>query len=213
MTHLQHDDLREHLRRAAGNAGSAGGLVTAERAMTLARRHRRIRTRMFTAAMATALIVVGISAGFVAFTVSLDSPSEQATSQFGQAGEADIGSESTTTDSMQPDPEAGPPLNVETGPTDPEVGVSYPFDLYTHCGIEFTTFGGLEWQALTPRPESDRIPGPDGLVTYTGYTAGSMTLVNEGLLRFRITDSGAVNNGETVDFAPLENALAPPPCA
>jgi len=92
--------------------------------------------------------------------------------------------------------------------------MSYPFDLYTHCGIEFTMFGGREWRAVTPQPEPDRIPGPDGIVTYTGYTAGRMLLVNEGLLRFTITDSEAVNNGETVEFEPLsETAPAPPPCA
>jgi hypothetical protein len=90
-----------------------------------------------------------------------------------------------------------------TGATVLEPGASYPFRLLTHCGIATTQFGARYWQALHPEPEPGRLPGPDGIVTYDGYTSGSMTLVDPELLRFTIQDPGSVADGKTVDFVPL----------
>ncbi len=103
----------------------------------------------------------------------------------------------------------GEPANWK-GPSDPQVGFSYPFDLLTHCGIGTTRFGNRYWQATTPRPAPSRRPGAGGISTYDVYTAGTMTLLSDGLLRFVITDPQVVGDGESIDFTPLP-ATAPPP--
>lgn len=101
-----------------------------------------------------------------------------------------------------------------TGPAGPQVGISYKFNLYTHCGISTARFSGRDWQATAPRPEPARRTGPDGSVHYSGYTAGTMTLVAHDLLRFVVTDPEAVGQGQSVDFTPLPVATQPPPpCA
>jgi hypothetical protein len=76
------------------------------------------------------------------------------------------------------------PLNPRTGPAVAEVGRTYPFDLYTHCGIEYAPFGGKTWKAVTPLPEPRAKAGEDGITVYSGYTAGTMTLVDASTARF-----------------------------
>lgn len=99
------------------------------------------------------------------------------------------------------------------GPSDPQVGVSYPFDLLTHCGISTTHFSGRYWHA-TPRPEPSWRPGANGTYSYDGYTAGTMTLLSGDLLRFVITDPQVVGDGDSVDFMSLPaTAPSPLPCA
>jgi hypothetical protein len=99
-------------------------------------------------------------------------------------------------------------------PSDPQVGVSYPFDLLTHCGMSTTRFGGRYWQAMTPRAEPSRRSGRDGIVSYDGSTAGTMTLLSGDLLRFVITDPQVAGDGDRVDFTPQPATAAPPrPCA
>ncbi len=113
-----------------------------------------------------------------------------------------------------PNPAAAASSTPRTGPVEPKVGVPYPFDLYTHCGIRSAQFGGRQWQAAAPRPEPARRPGADGTTQYTGYTAGTMTLLADGTLRFVITDPLAVGDGTSVVFMPLPAATKPPPpCA
>jgi hypothetical protein len=106
----------------------------------------------------------------------------------------------------QPESPAG---STET--TTPQLGISYPFRLLTHCGVATTRFGDQYWQARHPEPEPSRLPGPDGVVTYDGHTSGSMTLVNSGLLRFLIDDPLSEADGKTVEFVPLTGP-APAPC-
>lgn len=81
---------------------------------------------------------------------------------------------------------------------DPQVGVDYPFELYTHCGISTAIFGGRDWQAITPQPQPEPVlrSAPDGTVIHTDHTAGTMTLVRKDLLRFSF-------NGGSVDFTPF----------
>lgn len=97
------------------------------------------------------------------------------------------------------------------GPSDLQVGVSYPFDLLTHCGMSTTRFGGRYWHAMTPRAEPSWRPGAGGIY---GYTAGTMMMISSDLLRFVITDPQVVGDGDSVDFTPLPAASQPPlPCA
>jgi hypothetical protein len=95
-----------------------------------------------------------------------------------------------------------------------ELGVAYPFDLYTHCGIEHASFAGREWTAARPLPEFKRLPNADGLVEYTGYTKGTMTVVDESTLWFLVTDPYSSGEGQSIEFTPLPpTAQPPPPCA
>jgi hypothetical protein len=145
-----------------------------------ARRARRLRAAAF--AGAGAVLVVGCASVAVPLA-----------SHTGESKSSTIGSVAS------PPPETpdsgGPrvpqvtwtpnPGAAKRGPDTPQIGVAYPFDLLTHCGIHWAAFGGKTWvtDALLPEPQ----PKPDprtGTTTYTGYTAGFMTLVAPDTLRF-----------------------------
>lgn len=63
----------------------------------------------------------------------------------------------------------------ESGPAHPEIGIAYPYDLYVHCGGQFATFGGSEWETADPPGDPGAVPVGGGVSTYTGYLAGWMT--------------------------------------
>jgi hypothetical protein len=86
------------------------------------------------------------------------------------------------------------------------MGVPYPFDLLTHCGIRWARFDGRNWAPAEPLPEPRPTADPKtGVTVYTGYTAGYMILVTADTARFQAP--GVV----TVDFHPLNDA--PSACA
>lgn len=86
-------------------------------------------------------------------------------------------------------------------PTGPALGVPYPHELYVHCGIRYTKFGGRWWGAEPEVPEEALDPA----VRVDPYTAGTMVLVSAGEARFvRHAPDLAVT------FRPL--AVEPPPC-
>ncbi len=114
-----------------------------------------------------------------------------------------------TTTTLLATPPAPPPNR--TGPASPTAGVTYPFSLLTHCGIAFTRFADREWQAVTPLPDPPRLANNQGITRYTGYVAGTMTLVDPNMARFVITDPTVASNGQVIDFRPA--AAAPLPCA
>jgi hypothetical protein len=70
----------------------------------------------------------------------------------------------------------------------PVIGVAYPFDLPTHCGILFAQFGG-RWSAVTPTAQ----PHPMG----RDQTAGTMTLEDDQHAVFRWDNQAA-------DFVPAD---------
>lgn len=82
------------------------------------------------------------------------------------------------------------------------IGVAYPFRLATHCGITFALFGGRTWQAVgTPAVPVSK-PNPDGTISYTGYTPGSMTLLSTDQLRFTVDETAVTGPTKTVMFHP-----------
>jgi hypothetical protein len=105
-------------------------------------------------------------------------------------------------------PTAGPPRPSErTGPLDPAVGVAYPFDLYTHCGIRAVIFGGRDWLASPVADAPTPLPDANGNTSYTGYVAGTMTLLPQDRLRFTITDPLSSGNGQSFYFVPATQPL------
>jgi hypothetical protein len=117
--------------------------------------------------------------------------------------------------SSAPSPTAGssalPPwTSPRTGPARPLIGVAYAFDLYTHCGIDFTTFGGRAWQAVTSLPDPERLPDAHGMTTYTGYISGTMALADQNTLRFTVDDTTVAMTGRTIVFRPV--STGPSPC-
>ena len=70
----------------------------------------------------------------------------------------------------------------------PVIGVAYPFELFTHCGIRTAEFGGRSWAAVHPTDQ----PHPGGHDT----TAGTMTLVSGDAARFDYA-------GSTAEFVPV----------
>ena len=63
--------------------------------------------------------------------------------------------------------------HLRTLPPDAAVGTAYPFDLYAHCGIDLTRFGGASWRA--EQPYVDGLPG---------YVVGTMELLDADTARF-----------------------------
>ncbi|MFJ7271096.1 hypothetical protein ACIQV3_31390 [Streptomyces sp. NPDC099050] len=103
-----------------------------------------------------------------------------------------------------PAPPAVSPVlpSVPVDPTGPALGVPYPHELYVHCGIRFTKFGGRWWRA-DPEVPDDAV---DAAVWDDPYTAGTMMLVSAVEARFVRHDSDL-----SVTFRPM--ADDPPLCA
>jgi len=92
------------------------------------------------------------------------------------------------------------------------IGTAYPFGLLIHCGVPIVDFGGRTWQPVAPVPA---YPGPrlvNGTATYTGYVAGTMTLVNARRLLF-VADSSAVASPFSVVYEPLTGRVTRSPCS
>jgi hypothetical protein len=86
------------------------------------------------------------------------------------------------------------------------------FDLYIHCGAPIVSFAGQAWK---PVPPVQRYPGPrevNGTYTYTGYVAGTMTLVNARTLRFT-ADADTVAAPFSVLYEPTTIRITLPACA
>ena len=94
----------------------------------------------------------------------------------------------------------------------PAIGKAYPFELLIHCGVPIVDFGGRTWQPVAPVPA---YPGPrlvNGTATYTGYVAGTMTLVNARRLLF-VADSSVVASPFSVVYEPLTGPATRSPCS
>jgi hypothetical protein len=103
------------------------------------------------------------------------------------------------------------PAHPRQGPATATVGKPYPFDLYIHCGGEFTTFAGRTWR--TEDPPGNLLPRPDsaGTTRVTGYVAGTMTLMAPDLAHFEVDAAGVVRAPEgPVVFRPTDEQ--PPLC-
>ncbi|MDX3230824.1 hypothetical protein [Streptomyces sp. ME19-01-6] len=75
----------------------------------------------------------------------------------------------------------------EQGPKHPKVQVAYPYDMYTHCGIEWADFGGKTWKISGVGPSiSKRVEGdiPEGDTVGAGY----MTLLSKDEAVFEAAD-------------------------
>ncbi|WP_155369729.1 hypothetical protein [Catellatospora vulcania] len=75
-----------------------------------------------------------------------------------------------------------------TLPARPEPGVDYPYDLYAHCGIEWTWFAGATWRARIPLAEPRTRVGADGITRYSGYVPGTMRLLDPDTAEFTADD-------------------------
>jgi hypothetical protein len=94
----------------------------------------------------------------------------------------------------------------------PTIGKPYRFDLYIHCGAPIVSFAGQAWKPVPPVPD---YPGPrevNGTSTYTGYVAGTMTLMNAATLRFT-ADPGAVAAPYSVLYEPAKIRTTLPVCS
>jgi hypothetical protein len=108
--------------------------------------------------------------------------------------------------SADPGPQSATPVTIsDPPPSSPSSGgtqAAVPFSLLTHCGISSTEYAGRWWVAVTPLPEPLLRADVTGIVTHDGHTDGTMTLVDDDLLRFVVTDPLVEEAGLTVDFVP-----------
>ena len=94
--------------------------------------------------------------------------------------------------------------SVESGTALP-IGTSYPYRLYTHCGVEFASFAGRWWRAEPPQAEPMPPPVTTGVGHYDGTTVGTMTWVANDRIRF-VSNDGRL----AADFLPYDRE--PPSC-
>jgi hypothetical protein len=82
------------------------------------------------------------------------------------------------------------PAHPRRGPAKAAAGTPYSFDLYTHCGGEYTTFAGRTWRA--DNPPGNLLPRADaaGVTKITGFVYGTMTLVEADRAEFVIDPGG-----------------------
>jgi hypothetical protein len=69
------------------------------------------------------------------------------------------------------------------------IGVAYPFDLYTHCGVRSARFDGRDWNADPPLLDEYGANPPPGWGN--PFDRGTMTLIGPNLAEFR-SDAGHV---------------------
>ena len=81
-------------------------------------------------------------------------------------------------------PKPGPP----DGPG-AVIGVSYPFDLYTHCGVVSARFDGRDWNADPPLLDDYGANPPSGWGN--PFDRGTMTLLEPDLAEYR-SDAGQI---------------------
>jgi hypothetical protein len=67
---------------------------------------------------------------------------------------------------------------LEGGPDAAVIGVVYPYDLYVHCGGEYAYFSGQIWVADHLPGDPGPTPDENGMMIYTGYLAGWMTMLD-----------------------------------
>jgi hypothetical protein len=95
------------------------------------------------------------------------------------------------------------PTPVQTGPASaPGIGVAYPYELYTHCGIDELVFGGVWLKADTPLGDAAHNAPPGW---GNPFQRGTMTLLSLSEAVFRD------NLGHDVRFHVVAGA-APKPC-
>jgi hypothetical protein len=82
------------------------------------------------------------------------------------------------------------------------IGKPYSFRLLIHCGVPTVGFGGRAWSPVQPVPKYPGARAVNGIVTETGYVAGTMTLVNANVLRF-VAGPGTVRAPFAVTFKPV----------
>jgi hypothetical protein len=95
-----------------------------------------------------------------------------------EGGTRSSASEPSPSSHPPPQPARVPPVDLASlrdVPARPAFGTPYPFDLYTHCGIELAQFAGANWRA--ERPFAGPLPG---------YIAGTLELLAEDHARFVI---------------------------
>jgi hypothetical protein len=97
------------------------------------------------------------------------------------------------------------PNRIELGPDAPTIGVTCPYDLYVHCGGAYAEFSGHSW--ITYLPPGDPGPSPvgNGVMAYTGYIAGWMTLLDSLTAIFTVS-------GSTMPFVYHQTNEAGPLC-
>ena len=82
--------------------------------------------------------------------------------------------------------------------TSAEAGVSYPFNLLTHCGIEWAYFDGRYW---VPRPKVDRPRH------WASIESGTMVLERPDMVVFEADEGGGAR------FEPAPADFRPETCA
>lgn len=107
-------------------------------------------------------------------------------------------SSTPATQDVQPD------TDPRLGPPTAEVGVSYPFELYTHCGVRFAQFGGQTWAVAQPVADPEGTPFARGAIN---YLPGTATLTDTSTLRFTVADHSRTIPGEVVTFHPTTQPM------
>jgi hypothetical protein len=151
---------------------------------------------------AAAIVIVG-GAGWLLIGTGSEGPVAASAPERSAAaeGEPSPGSADGSVDTYEGAAEA--PSGALTLPAPVEVGVQYPFDLYTHCGVLGADIDGLWFAADPPLAEEYRPPaGWDD-----PYQRGTLTLLAPGEAVFRD------DVGHELRLVAAPGPTRPPACA
>jgi hypothetical protein len=192
--------------RAELTDGASPPGLAAHPALTRSRSaSRRWRAPVAVAAGLVAVTVLAASLAGGRTSVEQAAPPPAVTS--GPAPSATSSDPGTTTPvvtGLLPGGVPGPtsPSDLLTVPASPTVGVAYPFDLLTHCGVVGVFIGGVYFAAEQPLTD-----GPTRQAGWANpFQRGTMTLLNTTEAQF--TD----NAGHTARFHVDLNTSPPVPC-
>ncbi|MFC4945198.1 hypothetical protein [Pseudonocardia sp. GCM10023141] len=88
-------------------------------------------------------------------------------------------------------------------PAHPQVGVSYRFDLYTHCGFLTAVFDGRHWRAGATHSVDGLPIAGNPTWRFGSTTPGVMTLAAADELHF-VLDAPGPGGVKAVDFVPVD---------
>lgn len=200
-------DVEARLRASLKAYGDAVDVEPARAPRRVGGAARASRAPGWRTSLLAAAAVLAVAGGTWAVVDAADAPSTSAASAGGGAAvqEGDARTESAPGSPFDSSGEAvaGIPADgVLTVPFPAEVGIPYPYDLYTHCGVLGADVAGVWFAAVPPLVEEFGPPVGWG----DPYQRGTLTLESENIAVFRD------DAGHEVRLRSAESER-PPPCA
>jgi hypothetical protein len=193
-------DVEARLRASLKAYAEVVGEVPARR--PVADRPARSRARRWRTPALAAAAVAAVTGGVLFLSGPLTAPDPVAAPATTSAEGAEAAPDGRASAGDDVGAAAAGPAGVSTVPPNAEAGASYPFDLYTHCGIFGADVGGVWFAADSPLVEESGPPAGWG----DPYQRGTLTLDSPDEVVFRD------DAGHELRLRAAPESERPPPC-